>query len=964
MRDPTQLTPVQNEMPMPPQQVAGPGQLARKAAQAVKEKIVDPVVNKAQEEFGHLGRDGNSPADINHRVSGVGEQTPEEAQQVVDNTQLGRVVDPARQPHRNFSLDYIQTTDDILAVMDDAALQTGEIGELSTIHQSNAETIEIAGKGDLSIDGFLKRKPGNWTAAQLTAGRTALVRGAEEIYAMAQVVQDNPGDIKKAYAFRKMLATHSAMQRTIEGAVNEAGRVLQSMQIIIGSDTVSVPAMTQKMAELDGGVGGMMSQGSTSKIASVILESGGDPTVVSRASDELWGKRAADAAIEFWINGLLSGPQTHAVNLVGNTGTVVMGVTERYMATGFGKARKFLNDKSGGKIGWDGDSSTWTESNAMMIGMIDGFSQMHIAFARGLRDGEGVSRDLLAPGAVKTDLGYKPSFTADKLGLDPNSAFGAMLDGFGQYYVRLPGRVLGAEDEVFKTTAYLMESNRYAVSAALSEGQVPGTPEYKAMVSNILQGEDPVHSLPANDAAVLFAKYQTFTNEISDNITLGATKLTQNPFIKLYVPFVRVVANLMKYGLERSPISPLVNQKWRNEWNAGGATRDLAATKLGMGAATSAVVWGAMANTEIDEKGNEISRPLITGNGPKSRADQKIWQQMGIRPWSVYMQVDDPKGALDADGNIKQVGKYMPINRLDPVGQIIGQTAVAFELMNGIYGEAEREEAIFAIAAGLGEYLTDKTYFQGFSNLLETFSGQRKLSSSVAQLGGSIVPTWINTIKKVQDRDENDGYYIRETRGHDFLSTLNKKLTNRVPWLSDDLQPKINVFGQEVILDDMGWWKHSMSPIQYSMVKTDDVVANELFEQGYGWMEPTSQLTVDLDGDRSVKIDLFAADHTGELFREYSKAIGQAQYKAIKTLIYDKDYKNLKEGSDTEDVGRVWKLRSEAQKARRAATKAFKAKERWTLMLQNEALKQLRSANGGRNALPETGEPITVSPET
>lgn len=924
--------------PMPPTQVAAGGGIISRVARKVAPKIA-----KSLDDF---NRNDRTPNEINNQVSGVGSSTPVEAQEVVDNTQLGRVVDPARQPYRNFSLEYINTPDDVLAIMDDAAMQTGEIGALSTKHQTNAETVELAGGEDLSIDGFLKRKPGNWTAAQLTAGRTALVQGAEEIYQMAQMVQANPGDIKTAYAFRKALATHSAMQRTIEGAVNEAGRVLQSMQISIGSDTISVPAMTAKLHELDSGVGTMGS--STDRIANLILESGGDPMVVSRAADESWGKRTIDAVIEVWINGLLSGPQTHLVNIVGNSAAAAMAVGEKYVATAIGKARKKLNDFGGpGLAGaWDGDAASWAEPSAMMTGLVDGLINFHKAFARSMRQGEAAGNDLLAPGAVKTDLTYKPSFTADNLGVDPTSAFGALLDGIGQYYVRIPGQVLQASDEGFKSAAYLMESNRFAVQAAISEGLEPGTEAYQKKVSDIIQGEDLVYSMPANESAVNFAKYQTFTNEATDSITQGSMALAKVPLVKLYVPFIKVVSNLLKYGIERSPVSPFVSAKWKAEWAAGGATRDLAVAKLSMGSATSIGVWAMMNNTEIDSNGDTIMRPLITGAGPKSNTQRKVWQKMGIKPWSIYIG-----------------GKYIPYNRLDPVGQIIGQTAVALELANGMYNGPERDAAIFAIAAGMGEYLTDKTYFQGFAELMDVAGGNRSLANSAANRVGSFVPSWLNTVKKVTDRDEKDGYIIRETKGDGFLGTVINKLQYRVPGLSDGLQPKIGIFGEEVVLDDMGWFMHSLSPVQYSMVKTDETVATELFEQGYGWMEPKPQLTVDLAGTRSVAVDLLSADPTGDLFRRYSVALGKAQYLGVKLAMAEPEYARLRERSDTEDVGRVWRLRQAAQKARRQADKDFKANEQNARLLQIEARKQLKIFDGSDgSARPETGDALEPNP--
>jgi len=421
----------------------------------------------------------------------------------------------------------------------------------------------------------------------------------------------------------------------------------------------------------------------------------------------------------------------------------------------------------------------------------------------------------------------------------------------------------------------------------------------------------------------------------------------------------------------------------------------LAVTKLSMGTLTSWGIYNMMMRTPLDDNGDPteqdgVIRPLITGNGPKSRSQQRIWQQMGIPKWSVWIDDENTiSPALPGHKKGPGGGRYIKYNTLDPVGQLLGQTVGTLEIMNGFYTDREREEGIFAISAALGEYMSDKAYMQGIAEIMDTIGGNRSYTDLMARKVGSLVPGWLDDIRETVDTDESGAPILRDKRGgtsitdrvfgvednpfgvgtQSFLGKAANYMIARVPGLSDNLPPKIDPFGNEVVLDETGWFGHALSPIEYSMVNHDDIVANELFEQGYGWMEPDPVIDMTVSGSNlnarrgkstvgfgpnsaTVELDLFEIEPSGELFREYAILVGKARYNAVAKLIRSDAYKRLAERGEKFGSGRLAALRSASEAAGRRAKEQFFKK--WGSLLGGIARQKL-SAGESPLVRPTTG---------
>src|SRR5690606_34034840 len=140
-----------------------------------------------------------------------------------------------------------------------------------------------------------------------------------------------------------------------------------------------------------------------------------------------------DKIAEVYVNFLLSGPQTHAVNMASNTLTAIAQVPEYATAAALGGVRRAL---SGSGV----DRVTATEVGARAFGLLQGAREGARLFAQALRKGE--ASDF----ASKVD----------------GEQFKA-IRGLKGEVVRVPTRLLTAEDEFFKGVARRMELNSEAV---------------------------------------------------------------------------------------------------------------------------------------------------------------------------------------------------------------------------------------------------------------------------------------------------------------------------------------------------------------------------------------------------------------------------------------------------------------------------------------------------------------------
>lgn len=594
----------------------------------------------------------------------------------------------------------IQSADDVKAVMGAMADHFApQIDKARRGIQTNEETAKLADELGMSVADLLARRVGQpLNAEQTLAARQLWAASAEKLLETARLAaRPNAGEIDQ-FNFRKMMATHYAIQAEVLGARAETARALQSWSMPAGGSIERARAVQQAVASMGGpSYSKQMAQRLTA-LADAGVPADGINTFVRRSAMAT----TLGAVQEAWINALLSNPKTHIVNMTSNWVAAVQQIYERQVAERVSALR-----------GSDGVAPG--EAGAMAYGLVTGLKDAFRLAWQSLKSGDGVSA---IPGKVE-GAGRDPSISSQAFRIGSETGLGRAVDFIGQT-ARVPGQLLGAEDAFFKSIGYRMEVHAQSLRQATREG-LEGEALYQRIAA--LANDPPEHiRLAAADAAL----YSTFTNQ-TGKFGESLMYLRNNvPLAAFVLPFVKTPTNITRYAFERSPIAPLVGQ-WRDDIAAGGARADVALARIATGSSIMALA------------ADYASSGLISGAGPKDPGEREALQRQGWKPYSVRIG-----------------GHWYEYNRLDPFGMLMGFSADVSELVqrSDIHPEQldEANEIIGAGIAAVAHTVINKTYMQSTAQFFQMMEdGERYAPDYIQQFVGSFVPAIVGAAKNLDD---------------------------------------------------------------------------------------------------------------------------------------------------------------------------------------------------------------------
>ena len=598
----------------------------------------------------------------------------------------------------NINLANLNTTDEVEELIERvAAADAPTINKARRQVITNVELPKLANDLGMTVEDLLARRKGEaFNAEQILAARKILVASGENLMKLSRAAATG-GDMELAL-FRRAMAQHRAIQQQVSGMTAEAGRALQSFKIVAESSRAQERAIKEA---LDASGGMEVNQ----KMAQMMAELD-DISQLGKFVSEANNVTTFDKLYEVWINGLLSAPATHMVNILSNTMVAALTVGERKLAS-----------MMGGNI-------PPGETTAMLKGMVDGSRDgLRLAW-KALKTGEPI--DVME----KVEVEKRRAISAESLNLAGTP--GRMADLLGDI-VRIPGRLLTTGDAFFKTVGYRMELNAQAYRQAFNEGLTG-----QAAAKRVLQI---VNHPPENIklAAIDAGRYQTFTNELGKFGKSVERLRSSSPYTRIIAPFVRTPINIISFAFERTPLAPL-SQSFRDEIAAGGARRDLALGKIAAGSMTMAVA------ADLALSGS------ITGAGPVDPNMNKILRTTGWQPYSI--KIGDT---------------YYAYNRLDPIGALLGIAADMTEIM-GQTTDAEAQELATAAVLSVSQNLASKTYLSGvtdafdaiFSSSIDPEANNYKLTSWLQRQAASVVPSGVAAIERVMDPSVSATYSVMD----------------------------------------------------------------------------------------------------------------------------------------------------------------------------------------------------------
>ena len=663
----------------------------------------------------------------------------------------------------------IESPDDIKRVIQDVSTALKpSVDDARRGVRTHKETLASAEDID-AFDAIMRRRHGQpLNAEESVAARTVWVAAADKLQAVAKDAASNASP-ESLFQFRKMLATFHAIQKEVLGARAETARALNSWKIPVGGGR-------QKMASIEAAMNNFGGVEVNFDLARKVAAIGGDKAHLGEFVEKSVYAKTRDSVQEYWINSILSGPQTHLVNMLSNTYVAGLNMAETAVAARLGR---IIGGENVVEVG---------EALAQGYGAISGFRDALRNAAKSFKTGQ------TGFGINKIEGARHKAISSTNWGLRSDSYTGRAVDGLGAV-VNMPGRALGAEDEFFKTIGYRMSLHSQAyrqVQKEIGEGSLEKSAA-KSRLAELIANPDESMSLEAANHAA----YQTFTNEPGPMVRWLMQGRAKIPMLKFVIPFLNTPANIFKYTLERTPLAP-VSAKFRAAVAKGGAGADIALTKMAMGTMTM------MAGLDMAINGQ------ITGSGPSKFSERDNLRRQGWQPNSV--RIGD---------------KFFAYNRLDPLGAQLGLAAEMGEyLVNS--GELDDDEmenftrtfaaAVFSVA----ETATSKTYLTGLSDLVEAVNDPDRFATSyIKRFAGGFIPNIARTVTRANDT------VPRYTVG------VIDEMKSRLPGFSDDLPPRRDLWGREIKWESgLGQVYDMVSPIYGSTYKPEAI---DLEMQKDGW---------------------------------------------------------------------------------------------------------------------------------
>ncbi|MEJ7926380.1 hypothetical protein WG908_06355 [Sphingobium sp. AN641] len=572
-------------------------------------------VEKARDDGAPLVADRSEPAtldDIEANAPPVSayEEWGENAPDFAGNIRLG-------------NLDSPQNIKRALAVTDQRA---GGFDAARRGRIRQAETQSLADDLGMTPAQLLSRRKGQaFNAEEALAARQILAKSGNELVNIARRLQreERPGDEALA-AFRQAWVRHVAIQEQIAGATAEAGRALAQFRMMADGRRVRGSVLSSL---LEGSGGGDRLK----KAADIIIEHSDTLGRMNRQAEKMMRPKWLDKVNEYWINSLLSGPQTHVVNLLSNTMTGLAQIPEHALAAGIGGVR---NAAGRGKVV---DRVLFSELGARSIGLLQGAREGLRQAGRTFRTGE------------SSDFGGKvETRTQDAIG------------GVAGKVIRTPTRLLSASDELFKGMARRMELAGLSIRKADAEG-LTGE-EAKLRAGELLA--NPTDEML--DQAFDYGRYVTFQRPLGSFGRFVSAATNSAPGLKFVIPFVRTPTNLLKFAIERSPAAPLLGEV-RAEFKAGGARRDLALARVMAGTGVGALV------------AQLASQGLVTGDGPADEKARALLQADGWQPYSIkignkyisYQRLDPFATTMGVAANLVDLQSHMTEKQQEDIATLL-----------------------------------------------------------------------------------------------------------------------------------------------------------------------------------------------------------------------------------------------------------------------------------------------------
>lgn len=696
----------------------------------------------------------------------------------------------------NIRLDNLNAADDVKNVLRDLAAQHDDFaaarGGVITVSQRS----KMADSLGLTIHQFdPKQLEGVSPSVAADAMQKLTFQATDAVANVGKKFAENGSEenwVKYLQAKQRLLL----IADTFSKITAEAGRTLKVFDKAQMKFTEDVTALLQNQSGKD-----LFQMQKEAKLVSS-LDTGAKRARMLQASRKA---SYGDMILEYWINGLISGPATHMTYATGNTLlSLWRAVPETAAAAGIAKLHELAGHESSGiTIGEVGAklkgaakglptaiSATGSALKTGVTTLLPGEEPWTLPFqtqttspvrgvvipnkniswkelgeqtygaVKGMRDA------FIATGTlIKNGVEGAPLFEVKRsaLGAIPDIAVRGVTVPVGNT-VRVPGTSVAAIHSFFRTVNYSMEKSAGAYRTAMKE-KLDGL----EFANRVADGEmNPTESQMKDyrfksTEATLMARGGDFTQKLSalTNYTANLPVLGSTKPFKFIDPFVHISSNVIDQTLaQRTPLG-LLSEDIRNDLMGrnGAEARDMAQARMLVGTAFGITAAGLAAEG------------LMTGSGPSNAKERGIWIASGMQPHSI--RVGDT---------------WYDIHRLGPLGLLFSVGADMYSVAHAMSTEDAKTVATL-LAHAVAQNVLDESFMRGPSELiLAATDSERYGPQYIKNFVSSFVPFSVGMSQITRATDP----YSRQTR------SVMDAIKAKIPWESQSLMPRRDVWGEPV----------------------------------------------------------------------------------------------------------------------------------------------------------------------
>ena len=674
----------------------------------------------------------------------------------------------------------------------------------------------------------------------------------------------------------------------------------------------------------------------------------GNPEAMREMARRDFPRKALEINNELFINAILSGPQTHAVNVASTALNTLV--------------RPF--DQSVGSL-IKGDMTGFMRGGKELFYLAQSSGDSLKAMVKAFQ----VEDNIINPSSMiddRAEAAKRFRIRMDGPGWIPS------LVNFAGTAIRLPSRFLLSEDEFFKQINFRAYVKATAWENGVKAGRTgEGLKNYveeqfektiEIVNKNSMANVDDQNILDLYEEAQQYAAEVTFTNDLPQGSFGGdfQTFINKHPSARIFFPFVRTPVNLLKNLGRRTALTAPFMEEYRQALRSSNPS--IAAKARGE-LATGSMLWvtaGAAAFSISDD----FSDIAITGGGPRDFNLLNQKRQTGWQPYSFrFLQKDENgKPIIGDDGRPKY--KYISYQRLDPWSSFLSMSADIAQISGQLDYQDRQDLATVAVTA-LSRNITNKTYLQGITELAQLLAGepyvlesylQRRLAATVpfSALGRTIKKEVDPTIKDKKPKAGDDGMV--------FVRRFYNELAAVVPGFGN-LKPKQNFITGALIEYQPGYGPDNLDLL--NPIRTSNSVNNLVMAT-----LDDIQMRVAKPKDRLLSTDKFTGiELNSDQYQDYVNTIaftkinGKRLVNALYETMQKKEIKAILATARGEDITAInqdisvaaqEKARRDAQDIFRDIINAYKKKGRIDWLKKPENRDLVKEYDANVNAINQT----------